>query len=818
MMSATSRARPDRRRPVHILSDICADETFHYADQQTHDYADYALTRSELAAGARNRYNLPSVRQAERFLAHGTPAERARFVKALRDGRIYVTPVPNQFNTGAFTLGAIGLSLEPYRALCALAKRPTLSHAAYHMEAPSWNNGFFNLLACAGFTHIAKSLLEYQAPWIGALRELNGAARLEVAPGRFVWLWLAVGGYAEAMGLLAEHREDKTAVGLVAEVDKRLTERAGFPASNLPLFGAYGDLFEDTDRYTRQKLDVIADYNRLPNARARLLNSTWTEFAAAADAELGTPDQPKAAGRALRTVRGDAGASWEAWMLAAAGLLAGLRELQRDTVSLRTLHALGGIPDGAEARAHLASLTHNMVHLGDHAWNGWPPANRHLNAEIRTGRVASGRASAATLRDSARARRTVNPGQRVQIVNTLGWQRSGRVTFRLGDSTFAYKPHWALQSEAGELTTLQPVGRGIFAADLADLPPFAGARYTVVGLDQALTPLPIQSPLPPHAMEPVLFFERESPAEPVSGGWRDAQHGEWRCGPFDVRASITQQAGAAAIEIDVLGHPPVERFYDLCWRVALPFERAIWRGETGGGFVTPGDVAAGGDSLFGIVGSIFSVGEGLSVRAVDGRPGRFDIALREGGMCGLGLRSVNRASGRYHYEPVSDWARDNALMRSPETDGALYWFLLGNAQNAAEALEDQLGDRYWRFTMGLRRSDAATFDDAALYRFAAAFNTPLEVVADATRLRAPPVDFGDGPVLPLRIDKRGNALHTSVFNTASDSETIALPAGLKAQAADALGNRARAIRGAWTLAPNAFATLTAVDGTRSKKR
>jgi hypothetical protein len=797
----------DKRRPVHILSDICADETFHYADQSAHDRADYLLTRAELLAGANNRYNLPSVRQAERFLEHCTPAERKRFIAALRDGRIYVTPVPNQFNTGAYTLASIGLSLEPYRALCALAGKATLNDAAYHMEAPSWNNGFFNLLACAGFAHIGKSLLEYQSPWIAALRQLNGAARLEVAPGRFVWLWLAVGGYADAMGLLPAHREDKSSAGLAAEVDKRLAERAAFPATHLPLFGMYGDLFEGTDAYVAQKIALIDEYNAFDDAPAQLLDSTWAGFAAAAASALGSPAQPTAAGRALRTVRGDAGASWEAWMLAATSLMSGMRALQRDVVSLRTLHALGGLPDTDDVRASLADMTQNMVHLGDHAWNGWPPANRHLNAEIRSRRVRDGRASAEVLRVLACGLPTVNPDQPVQIVNTLGWPRAGRVTFRLGESTLTYKPHWALRDESGALAPLHPVGRGLYTADLYDLPAFGVKRVTAVGLDTAQPAQPIAPPLPPHAMEPVLFFERESPAEPVSGGWRDATHGEWRCGPFEVRATIGAQAGVAALEIDVIGLPPQTRFYDLCWRVSLPFARAIWRGETGGGFVTPGDVAAGGDSLFGIAGSVFAAGEGLSVRAADGAPGRYDFALRESGMCGLGLRSINRASGRYTYEPVSEWARANALMPTPETEPVLYWFLLGNAQNAAEALEDQLGDRHWRFTLGMRRSEHAAFDDAGLYRFAAAFNTPLEIASDATALVAPPLEIDAGPVLPLRLDRRGDATHLALFNCAPAETRVALPARMNAMHADALGNHGRTITGVATLAAHEHATV-----------
>ena len=192
---------------LYLLSDCCADDSWAYSDLEQHDRDDYRLTLAELAASADNCYNYPSVYQIARFCRQATPEEKDALRDAFESGRFYLSPVPNQLLCGAFTLSAYPAAPGALPLLAgrvgAGARSDEPQAAAYHMEAPTWTNGLVNLFSCAGFRLFGKSLLRYLAPWIDALETLPVLTRLEVAPGRYVYLVLSPNSYSVGFPLLA---------------------------------------------------------------------------------------------------------------------------------------------------------------------------------------------------------------------------------------------------------------------------------------------------------------------------------------------------------------------------------------------------------------------------------------------------------------------------------------------------------------------------------------------------------------------------------------------------------------------------------------
>ena len=791
---------------VHLLSDLCADDTWAYASLEAHDRDDYLTTRSELDAGADNRYNLATTYQAARFLARGSAAERKRFVKALRRGRIYATPVPSQMLCGALVLGAYPLALEPYRDLCRRAGAAPLSRDAYHMEATSWAAGLANLLSCAGFRSFGKSLLRYQAPWLDTLERLPRLTRHEVAPGRWMWLLLRCGDYTEGRAIRR---------GL-SECNAFLHERAipgheslgdAYPASVLPLVGAYGDLAPSSPDLVRVKMATLEQYNGQEWEYPKLVNSTWPAFFDALEGEIGTADRPTR--RGVVVSRGDTGSSWEVWMMAAAREAAQYRSAQRRAVSLRTLSAMSPAGRAVEGRLNEAAL--ELAYLTDHAWNGSSRESKKVNLAVRRRRLSAvGRLLGAGAK-SLGATPALRDGARVVVMNTLCWSRPCRVDVpaRFGSGG------WGFVDPGTDESFPIAAYDGRARAFVPDVPGFGGRMLLVrKGIGGAAS-ADMDSPVRVDRMAPRLNVAGKE--VPVRGRWngggRDGARGSWKAGPFSVEAhviSLATEPGAELV-VDVKGRPPVEP-YELRWAFDLPWSRATWRGETGGGFHTPGPVEAGGDSLLGIAGSIFSSGEGLSAASTKGGQ-LIDFAFDESGMCGLGGRTTSIARGTYGERPGARAIR-SASMKSTETPGVLEWFLLSTGQNPSEALVDQGGTRRWSARCAMRRR-RGRFDDAELYRFAAGFNLPAELVLprsvkgalDSWLSLRPP-----GPLLVLGAARRDGRVEIDFYNTSARSARTTLSGRAVARGrltlCDMLGREELTLEGrTLRIGPRAYARL-----------
>jgi hypothetical protein len=752
---------------LYLLSDCCADDSWAYSDLEQHDRDDYRTTLAELAAGEDNAYNVPSVYQIARFFRYATPAEMDALGAAFRAGRFYISPVPNQLLCGAFTLSAYPLLLEPYRHWCGkldpdFADR---QRVAYHMEAPTWTNGLINLLSCAGFHTFGKSLLRYLSPWMDALESLPVLTQLQVAPGRFVYLVLRCNTYAEGFPLLAGQPQVNQL--LHGEIVPRYADLgATHPTSAIPIVGLYSDLHPDLPDLAPTKVAMVDEYNAQGWAYPRLVNGTWEDLAGHVERELGDAGNISSG---LRTIRGDTGSSWEAWMMSTQAEAARFRRAQRAVVSVRALDAIVGGDDPATGD-RVRDTVLELVELGDHAWNGSFQASKELNLAIRRGRLSRIEAHLATLRGHLFSPGRRGDARRVGVVNTLGWTRTCRVDVPVG--TRQGDAHLA-DPETGETFPLRREGDA-WRAFVPDVPGFGCRTLDIRGgaLD-APARVPVDRwPLSPGRMKPLLIVGDEELA--ATGGWDRVGRGEWQIGPFQIatKGSPLMADEGLALQIAIAGAPPEEP-YELRWLFDLPWEEVTWRGESGGGFVTPGPADRGGDSLLGITGSVFSCGEGLSVAAPEGTAG-LDFAFDQSGLCGLGGRSTRAAVGNYG-QRLDDEVVSRSVWTSVFTKGQLELYLLGNKQNPREALLDQGGAREWTVRCGLRRR-SGPFDDAALYRFACGVNVPAERI-DPQRWPhgASWLTIQDGPgIIPLALHRAGHTTRLDVYNTLPEAASFTL--------------------------------------------
>jgi hypothetical protein len=763
---------------VYLLSDCCADDSWAYRDLEAHDRDDYRTTWAELTASAENSYNCPSVYQIARFFRYATPEQVDRLACAFREGRFYVSPVPNQLLCGAFTLSAYPLILEPYRYWCerldlAAARR---QRAAYHMEAPTWTNGLVNLLACAGFRLFGKSMLRFLSPWLDLLEDLPPLTRLRVAPGRYVYLVQRPNTYSEGMPILAG--QPQTNALLHGEsVPRHVALGSVHPTAAIPVVGLYSDLAPELPQVSAAKVRAVDEYNAQEWLYPRLVNGTWEQFADQVFAEAGDPAEPFAAG--LRTVQGGTGSSWEGWPMAAQAEQGRFRRAQRAVVSARTLDAMLGVSSSAPVVAdEVRGAVLEVVELGDHAWNGAFEASKQLNLSIRRNRLAKIDAHLATVRAAYGSPTDAPCEGPIGVVNTLSWTRACRVNLPSGEDA-----HW-VDPATGEALPVYGSGGDRYAV-VPDVPGYGCVRMQLrrrPGPLPVLPSAPPPDPVPVGGMAPLLITGDEDLT--ANGGWHDGRRGRWTIGPFVVKARLAPLATGEGVELclDVAGTPPDEP-YELRWLFDLPWNEVSWRGDSGGGFATPGPVDQGGDSLLGIVGSIYACGEGLSAYSPDGSA-CVDFAFDQTGLCGLGGRMTRAAQGSYH-DRFDDEVIRRSVWVSAHSPGRLELYLLGTKQNYREALLDQGGTRCWQMRCGMRRRSlspgtGSQGGDVALYRFACAFNTPAELIDPSLWTHGPAwLSFDGGEhVLALGASREGDAQQGAVsidlYNTSREPATVTL--------------------------------------------
>ena len=778
---------------LYLLSDCCADDSWAYSDLEKHDRDDYRMTIAELMVNEDNCYNYPSVYQIDRFFRHATPSEKNVFEKAVKEGRFYISPVPNQLLCGIFTLSAYPLILEPYKHWYSKIDKDYTKQQgpAYHMEAPSWSNGLVNLFSCAGFRLFGKSLLRFLAPWMDILEELPTLTRLEVAPNRFVYFVLKCNTYSEGFDILAGAPRINQFLH-TGIIPRYLQLKEEHPTSAIPIVGMYSDVSPDLPDFVPVKVKMVEEYNSQGWEYPRLVNATWKHFTDHVERELGDAGNPRRSG--LRTVKGGTGSSWEVWMIAAQAEAARFRRAQRDVVSVRTLEAIVG-ESNQTVSEKINEAVMEVVELGDHAWNGTFLESKMLNLDIRRKRLEKIEGNIQTIRDSFLKGKPKEGIKHICIVNTLGWKRTCRVNLR---REFTQEDSCIVDPETKEKFPLYAdKDSNAFYTYIPNIPGFGFKKLDIQTGDCGLETMstvgdgftPSRFSEPPLAlkrMKPLLILGDEELE--AQGGWSIAGDGKWRIGPFtitsdsffflavgDPTSEISPLMTDEGIELvlSIEGTPPDEP-YELRWLFDLPWENCMWRGESGGGFVTLGPSDKGGDSLLGITGSIFSCGEGISAADPDGQT-CIDFAFDHSGMCGIGGRSTQAGTGGYG-ERLGAETANLSVLKSLLTKGRLELYILGNKQNFREALIDQGGTRQWKIRCGIRER-AGSFDDIALYRFACGFNYPAELVNPELLNRKGDawlaIQNGKG-VIPLDVCRDGESTQLDFYNTLKEKTSFVL--------------------------------------------
>ena len=427
---------------IYLLTDVCTDATWVYANYKDtrKDDADVTYAELLLAEASRsdkpenhNHYNLLHSLELDYF-EEFYPEQKPRLVEAIRRGEITLNPFLNMTLTQ-------NVSLEEQIRHFYLARGWAVKYGlemAYgnHQETPSIAWDMAGILAGSGVTHLIKAILPYECPWAVRLGE----------PPLFVWEG------PDGSQILYRRRnqdyvEGKFVLKGVPATDAALHDKiipeyeqmgARYPFNAISLLGCYGDLipYEPGKMQSRDwpllKASTIAGYNAREWEYPLLVNAAHKQYWDSID------DQIAARHIKLEVYRGDYGSGWEAWPDCLAAVAADWRRQQEQAGTADKLAAvLSALDPGwyAQSRSDLKEGWRNLTMLADHAWNGANDANRSLNTALRKEWVASAGRSFEQVIQSGLARLgTLIPAQgqaqsaqRVAVVNGLAWERDGVV-------------------------------------------------------------------------------------------------------------------------------------------------------------------------------------------------------------------------------------------------------------------------------------------------------------------------------------------------------------------------------------------------------
>lgn len=512
-VQATTPAGHHRPWTVYLLSDVCTDYTWVYASEEECLDDDAALTEAELALAEGdapdNHYNLVHAREIEFYLRR-YPERAERLFEHLRRGTITLNPFYNMCLTGAMSLEELIRQFYPARRW-ALEHGLDLSYAN-HQETPTLTWAMASILADCGITHLVKSILPYECPWV---------KRLEEPP---VFIWEGPDGgrtlvrrrnedYVEGRFVLRSLRATVTA--LHDEILPRY-EKLGetYPYSAIGLVGCYGDLSPSSPTLPSKKAATIAAYNAQGWEYPKLVNASHKQFWDDLDAQI-------AARRVQVPVyRGHYGTAWDAWPTCLAHDYAAWRRAQERALTADKLAAILSRLDPAWYEAHRAQLAEgwtNALSLADHAWNGDNEANIALNAALRRRwQTAANRAFDGVIESGLQAlgrQVTTGVGQHVLVFNALGWTRSGLV--RVADAPPDSRVVDVATGQAMPSQAAYKDGKAALAFEARELPSLGYRLYALErGAQVAEAPVRIGSPAPNTLESP--FYRVE--LSPITGG------------------------------------------------------------------------------------------------------------------------------------------------------------------------------------------------------------------------------------------------------------------------------------------------------------
>jgi alpha-mannosidase len=430
VVTATTSVGNHRPWTVYLLSDVCTDYSWVYADEEAFRADDAALVEAELAVADarqgeqeadRNHYNFVHAREAEFYLER-YPHQAEKLFNAIRRGTITFNPFFTMCLTCDLSLEELIRHFYPARAW---AKQHGLDLGyANHQETPTIAWAAASVLAGSGIGHLVKAILPYECPW---------AKRLEEPP---IFAWEGPDGsrilmrrrnidYVEGNFVLRDLRATNTALhDQIIPGYEALGERYAFDA--IALLGCYGDLAPKSRDLPARKAATIAEYNAQGWEYPKLVNASHQQFWDDVEAQI--------AARRLQVpaYRGDYGASWDAWPSSLAHDFAAWRRAQERAGTADKLAAILSCLDDTWYQAHRRQLAQgwmNLIYLSDHAWNGANDANRALNARLRRQwQTEAHRVFDAVIGDGLAALgRLIPTGQdrRVLVFNGLGWSRTG---------------------------------------------------------------------------------------------------------------------------------------------------------------------------------------------------------------------------------------------------------------------------------------------------------------------------------------------------------------------------------------------------------
>ena len=382
-----------RHRPwtVYVLQDVCSDFTWGMPDEQT-KLESYRLTVTHLdemdrtdgwPEGERHRWNLNQTMEIEWFLERVSDADRERFFRRVREGRLALSATYNA------NLSAIMPAEQAVRSLYYARelerKYGVLFDTVEHIEMPSMSWGMLELYAASGIRRFAKNWLNFNSPYL----------RRQPEPPLFRW---KTPDGAELLSLMprdANLRSAYTQGGFL--VDKSPAEVADelhgwwlpcyegiadYPYDAIPIMGAYCDLHASTKMMVPRLVEAIRTYNANGWEYPRMVNATWGMYFDAAERSA------QRLSALIPVLSGDFGVSWEDWPMHYAHVSAMMKRGIAGVFALERLvaatEAQAGRHDEA-AKAVLDRAVLLMQKLAEHPWNGTNDDEKWYSYEKRRG-------------------------------------------------------------------------------------------------------------------------------------------------------------------------------------------------------------------------------------------------------------------------------------------------------------------------------------------------------------------------------------------------------------------------------------------------
>jgi len=206
-----------------------------------------------------------------------------------------------------------------------------------------------------------------------------------------------------------------------------------YPLRSILASGTHGDISPTSGSQARGFADAIIKYNSRPDAKARLVNATFTQFWQAVEKEQSQPGATP-----LPVVRGCFGHSWDLWPVSLAKYADDMREGERNFLAAEALLAIAadGRPEfmrpewAAPWRAEWC-----WAMLSDHAWNGTDTNNKRHNADLRRQWTEELLSRAGYLKDEvAKALWLERAKDRCVVFNSTSFPRSVIATVLADDS------------------------------------------------------------------------------------------------------------------------------------------------------------------------------------------------------------------------------------------------------------------------------------------------------------------------------------------------------------------------------------------------